>query len=422
MAGQSALEQLCPELQIQILSYSDCIATLHNLIHASPRLYHIFRSNKEYTLSSLARGQCHYIEIYGALLIDRLSLLEKPPFSRENVLRCFEQDPHLRHQALTVVLPLSVSICLIRFDTTVRFFIDDYSRNTLPILTQLKDSAEFIIQTCYTPQEDGPPLHLSNSESSRLRRAFHRFEMYRQLVARCSSEQDHSDYKTRPCLANPSLTVFEQGQLFFQNTPPYEVAEVACIRNYLCRRIRGIFDLAEDAAVDALQAACPSPKTLQEARDWNSITGEGYGVFYDDACLLFSILGKPDQGYHIEHLLSLGLPYIQTLMQAIGRERELLLLRQGINCYAKHEYRFLTAALGLDLYTPHSEKYGWPRRKMSPLLIERNRCQAPPGWLWAHADGYHSGLVDRSWGWLRDWGYVFWDFERLQNAGVLDRK
>ena len=418
MASQSALEQLCPELQIQILSYSDSFATLYDFIRASPRLYQIFRSNKEYTLSSVARRQCHYFAIYGALMIDRLTLLQKPPFSRETLLKCFEDDSHLQNQAFTAVLPLSVSIRLCRLDTTVRFFIEDYCLNTLPILTRINDPAHLIIQTHYTQEENETPLHLSESELSRLRRAFYRFEIYRQLFARCSSDQE-----THPMHTSRSLTVLEQGQLFFQTTPLYQVAELACVRDYLYRRIRGIFNLAEDVAVDALQAECPNPKTLQEAEDWDSATGRGYGVFYDDACLLFSILGKPDQHYYIEHLLSLGLPHIRTVIQAIGHERESLLLRKGVDCYAQYETEFLTAALGLEYFLPpYAEIFGRSRRKRDWCLSELDRRQAPSGWLWAHTNGEYCGLVDRSWKGLRDWGYVFWDLERLQQAGILDRK
>ena len=321
-----------------------------------------------------------------------------------------------------------MSIRLCRIDKTVRFFINDYCQNTLPILTQLKSSPDLIvapnhvIQTHYTQKENEPSFYLSESELSRLRRAFHRFEIYRQLIARCSSEQDHRDHKHHDWLSESSLTLLELGQLFFHNTLLYEVAEIACVRDYLYRRIRGMFDLVEDVAVDALQAECPNPKTLQEAEDWDSASGRGYGVFSNKKYLLFSIRGKLDQRHHIEHLLSLGLPYIRTVIQAIGRERQSLLLCEDINCYTPFT-EFLTAALGLDdIFPDPVATFGWLKTKRDWCLTEMDRRQAPSGWLWAHTDGEYRGLVDRSWKGLRDWGYVFWDLERLQNAGILDRR
>ena len=422
MADQSALEQLLPELQRQILKYSDSPTTLYNFVRASPRIYQIFRANQEYTLSNIARRLFHDDAIHDALAIDRLNFTEDPPFSRENVLRFFEHDVVQQSESKNSLLPLSVSTYLCRLDTTVRFFIDDYSRHTLPILTHLEDATSELIQMRYTHDGNDSPPHLSSSELSRLRRAFCRFEIYRQLFARCSPTVDHKGKEIERCFQKRSITRFEQGQMFFQYTPAYRVAEIACVRDYLCRLLRGIFDLVEDEVVEALRAGCPHPASKKQAMEWDSDNGGRYGYFNDDECHLFTYLGKPNQEYHIEHLLSLGLPYIRDILKAVGQERENLLLRDHIHCGAQCERHFLTTALGLDVLTPHSEIYGWSNRNLESCMDHQDPSEKPPGWLWAHADGYYSGLVDPAWKGLRDWGYVFWDLQRLQEAGVLERE
>ena len=313
-----------------------------------------------------------------------------------------------------------MSIALCKFDKTIQFFINDYTKNTLPILTQLKSSKISSIRTHYgTGDHDTPDSYLSKLELDGLRRAFCRFETYRQLFARCSSELDH---KVRYCHRDSPLSMFEQGQMFFKNTPAYQVAEIACVRDYLSRRLRGVFDQVEDETVHALQAEYPNPEDQKHAIDWDTESGGRYAYFQKDDYHLFAYGGKYNQKHHIEHLLSLGLPYIQRLLKATGEDRKDLLLRDNILCDAQHERRFLTAALGLDSFTPLRERYGRFRRDLNSCLDQKFQFETPPGWLWAHADGRYAGLVDSASKGLRDWGYVFWDLDRLRNTGVLDRE
>ena len=422
MTGDSALELLLPELQQQILLQLESFDTLHALILASPRLYQVFRINKQITISTIARRRFHRAAIQDALAIERLTQLERPPFSQKTVLSFFKSTPDQQCQSSDSILPLSVSIGLCKFDATIQFFINDYAENTLPILSQLRSSNDSSIQTLYrTNDRDPPQIRLSKLESYSLRRAFCRFDTYRQLFARCTSSLDHD---LRRCYRNPPLSVFQQGQMFFQHTPAYQVAEIACVRDYLCRRLRGIFDQVEDETVQALQAECPNPRDKQQAMDWDVDTGGRYEYFQEDETHPLNYGGKYYQRHHIEHLLSLGLPYIQRVLQAAGDERKDLLLRDNLQlkCDAQHERHFLTAALGLDPMTSHSEQYGWLRMDLKSWPDQETHLEAPPGWLWAHSDGFYAGLVDSASKGLRDWGYVFWDLDRLQKTGVLDRK
>ena len=116
----------------------------------------------------------------------------------------------------------------------------------------------------------------------------------------------------------------------------------------------------------------------------------------------------------------LGLTYVRRLLESAGDERQSLLLRTVSRCYSQDDRDFITAALGLDSFTDHNGLYGCYDRGVDSYLDGESRLDLPPGWLWAHKDGYYHGVIDLRAKGLRDWGYVFWDLERLQKAGVLD--
>ena len=424
MAGGSVLESLSPELQRLILLQLDSFEALHALIVASPRFYQLFRINREIAFSAIARHRFHRAAIWEALAIEKLAQVETPPYSRENVLRFFEFTPSDLDPPSNSILPLSVSTGLCKTDKAIQLFTIDYAENTLPILAQLQSSNTASIRTQYRMNiYDPPSFHLSDMEVTRLRRAFFRFETYRNLFAQCPLGLDHDDYNVQRSHPVAPLNVFEQGKMFFRSTPAYHIAEIACVRDYLHRRLRGIFDQVEDETVRALQAECPNPVNTDSALDWDAGTGWRYhDYFYEHDGHLFAYGGKIHQRLHIEHLLSLGLPYILKILEATGDERRDLLLRDKMFCHTHHERDFLTAALGLDPLTPPSERWGWRQTDRTPSSHQAIKANISPGWLWAHGERGYSDLVEKAHKGLRDWGYVFWDLDRLRNGGILDRE
>ena len=414
-----SLELLSPELQLQILLQLDTLESLHTLISASPRFYQIFRINKAISLSTIARRQLPQSATQDVLAIEKVSQPDLPLLSRDSVLAFFKftRDERRKFQKSVLSLPTSIKLC--KLDKTLRFFTIDYAQNTLPILDQIRISEDFSIRSNYGQGCDAQYSDLSANELTRLRRAFCQFETYRQLFAPCSSDFSHD---LGYCSRESPMSVFEQGRMFFQHTPAYQVAEVACIRDYLSRRLRGIFSQVEDEAVNDLNAEFSNPKDKEEAMEWDFRTGGRYQYFYWDEGHPFTYNGKYDQNYHIEHLLSLGLPYIRMILESTGHEQRDLLLRDACGCSAQNETKFLTAALGLDSISYSSGQYGRFEKNPNLFLDERRQHDLPPAWLWAHTDGYYFGLADQDWKGLRDWGYVFWDLERLQWSGILERK
>lgn len=416
MASQSALERLWPEIQLQILVHLDSFQTLRKLIAASPRMHHVLQLNRKMVLSTLARQQFDSTAVRAALAIEKLYQIQDPPFSEDTVLRFFELDSHELGDLSNSTLPLSVSTKLVKLDGVVRFFIEDYAQNTLPILVQLKESEKPTIKTEYKRDCHSPKPELSESESKRLRRSFCQFEIYRQLFGRFSS--DFND-NVRQCYYEAPLSAYRQGELFFQNKPAYQATEIACIRDYLYRRLRGVFDQVEDDIVQELQAGCPNPKDKYDGLDWDWNNGGGHQYLADDMDY-FGYYGKYRQEFHIEYLLMLGLPYIRRILESTGDKRRNLLLCNESDCLGSIRKDFITSALGLDPLAGCNERYGCFDRNVDSCLDEISKVHLSCGWLWGQTEYYYRGLVDVSAKGLRDWGYVFWDTDRLLKAGVLD--
>ena len=410
MGEDSIFEKLVPELQLQILCNVDTPSSLHSVIHASPRLFQVFLNNKDTVLSTVARRQFHPVVLSDALFFARISQLEHP-LPRDTVLDLCRTYPGELHEGAILPLPLSVALC--KLARNVRFFIEDYARNTLPLMDDLATSLENDVLAEYRPEHPVTYSQLSDSEAGRLQRAFCRFEIYRYLFARCSPNIDHSD---RPCALNPSLTSAEQASLFLEHFPDFQVSEINCVRDYLYRRLHGIFCQLEDTAVNTLPAATFEfdPDGDIESAEWSS------GVW------LFCRGGKAYQDTHIEHLMSLGLAYIHRIFGSTGEEQKDLFIRHHDNYHLNHVERdFVTTALSCLGRNPARGDIPLLAKTDPPFAYKVNsevELDIPDAWQWAHPRGPPLSLSDSAIKGLRDWGYVFWDHDRLRESGILDQR
>lgn len=409
MAKNSTIEMFAPELQVQILCNADTPGSLHSVIQASPRLYQVFLNNKTTVLSTVARRQFHPAVFSDALFFATISQLEQP-LSRDTVLDLFESYPGELHEG--VVLPLHLSVALCKLARNVRFFIEDYARNTLPLMEDLATSLEVDVLAEYRPEHPVTYSQLSDSETGRLQRAFCRFETYRYLFARCSPDIDHS---VQECAPFPSLTPEEQADLFLERFPDFQITEINCVRDYLYRRLRGIFCQLEDTAVNTLPAATFAfdQEGDVESAEWSS------GVW------LFCNSGKAYQDTHIEHLMSLGLAYIHRVFRSTGEEQKDLFIRHDDIAVIRHiEKDFMTNAFSYLGRNPARGDIPLLAKTDPPFAYKVNaevELDIPDAWQWAHPRGPPMSLSDSAMKGLRDWGYVFWDLDRLHESGILNR-
>ena len=412
MAKDSALDLLSPELQLQILLAAGTPDDLHVLIQASPRLYQVFLLNKDTVLSAVARRQFHPAVISDAILFAKISQLQQP-LSRDittEVCESYRREPDESQESTTT---LSTSVALCKLASNVRFFIDDYARNALSMMEGLGRSQDVDVLPEYRPEDTAFHPKLSSSETGRLQRAFCRFETYRYLFARCSSELDHD---LRECSSTHSLLPEEQASMFLEKFPDFQITEINCIRDYLYRRLRVICSQLEDEAVNTLP-----PETFLfdqegdvESAEWSS------GVW------LFTNNGKAYQKEHLEHLMSLGLPYIRRIFESIGEERKRLFIRHIPGRITRHlETEFITRAIEHLGLNPARGDLSLLAKTDPPFVYDFNadvELNIPDAWQWAHPRAPPLSLKDGAMKGLRDWGYVFWDFDRLRDSRILERR
>ena len=408
VAEESTLEIFAPELQLQILLNTDTPDELHALLQASPRLYQVFRLNKETVLSAVTRRQFHPAVIPDALFFANISQLEQP-LPRDSVLESCRSYTNRLHDGTEISIPISTALC--KLARNLSFFIQDYAQNSLPLMMDLGKSLDVDVLPEYQPQNPVSYFQLSDSETGRLQRALCRFEIYRHLFARCSAEHSHN---SRCCHHSPPLTPAEQASLFLEQFPDFQVTEINCIRDYLYRRLRGIFNQLEEKALATL-----SPEDFKfnqegdvEYEEWTS------GVWF------FTKSGKRYQNQHIEHLMSLGLGYIRQIFESVGDEQKALFLRDGA-VFSHAESDFITRALDLLGLNPAGEDVPLIEETDPPFVYEVNADVAldiPDAWQWAYPQGPPVKLSDIFTKGLRDWGFVFWDMGRLRESGILERR
>ena len=256
-------------------------------------------------------------------------------------------------------------------------------------------------------------VELSASEAGRIQRAFCRFEIYRYLFARCSSDWDH---KLPGCLEYPIFSPEVQAKRFLDLLPDFQAVEIHCVRDYLVRSLREILYQIEDEMLEILS---PDDFFFYDCDD-----------IREEAHYLFSRKGNRGQGEYIEHLISLGLALVRQIFEATGEKRRNLFIRRntedwwGNDGHLDSSRHFLTEAFKEMSRNPANISCVWSAG--SDLNFSYNihpniPQDIPAAWQWAHPEEPPSWPCTSSYKGLRNWGYVFWDHHRLQESGILQR-
>lgn len=391
----STIELLHPELQAGIMSKLPTLGSLHSLIRASPRFFQMFLDRKQQILSNMAMRKFHQAVLSDALTTVKASQLGEP-LSRDSVLEFLGSLP-IRHDVHAIpVLPISTAVALCRLHKDIEYFMIDFSNRSLRTLAASKD-----------PSDAGDPwpaqdshvdfkLDFSLLETGRLQRALCRFETYRCLFSK-SDDTGHVN-----------MTVKEQSQLFLQLFPKWQIEEIACVRDHLVHRLCEVFDSMEE---DFIQREFAGKAPVREESCLDRWEAEDHW---------FSSAAKMDQTEYMEHLLSLGLPFLRQAFQAIGEERNSLIISNC--CYQGNS--FLSAALRqpkLQNEANDQDKIAYQNGVMIAFGEDViDKCNE--GWVWGH--DYRPALMwaSASHKRLRSRGYVFWDHQRLESSDILSLK
>ncbi|KAF5717629.1 hypothetical protein FGLOB1_2008 [Fusarium globosum] len=399
-----SLESLAPELVSIILQNIDSPRGLHDLITASPACLRVFLQTPYLILSAVVRNALpsgttkHYL----AASLAPLSPLRE---TRDEILlfldEYFSATTPLEFPANQTDL---VSFCKLyhRVDYLVNMF-----------LHQMRQLGF-----------DDSILAPSSSESTRLHRAFLRYEIYCSVFAPNEFEPLEDPYQ---------FSGVEQFDLFLRRLMPWEVEEMACVQVYFALLAGDYVSQLEEQLIEAVKStpelvwpSSPDSKPEEQAEKKEE---EGIVSRRDDMrefknldltnLILFSkdgIYSSPDS---ITHMTSLGLRFMYVLCKSEDRRSELI--RSSSPDYRE----FLPEALSHSpAWTPEDPNQGISteetdslddplRENLGFVLFGKNHNMGTV-YLPIDPTGSHYSI-------LRRLGYVFWDSWRIQSPGVSDR-
>ena len=412
------LEKLSVELQTLILLQVATTQDLHSLIRASPQYYQVFRFSKERILSAVLHQMILPAALSNALSTIKAMRLDIEHSDKEKVMECldnFKEDQDTDHT--TRKIPLSMSIPLCQLHRSVEYFIRDCSKRWLSAL-----------QACSRiigPMSDAeigaiPEKPLSLIEEARLQRALYRFEFYCQIY----SPQRLSLWS----ISKQLFSAVDQSHDFLSQFPPWQVEELACIRDYIHDRLRDVFDRLEDdfvlsVIVNDFENVNPPYhydsfcyKSAESVADDLEKEGVGPDRFSDDDTF-FSKGNKSHQGDIAECIMSFGLPFLHELFEADIRKQSKLVLTNE-----ESGVKFLTEAMKsppkiTGFYLQESSDV-----QLNLVFDGDNTEGRNEAWLWAHDFHMWPRAFDRGNKYFREWGYVFWDSLRMRDFGILTQR
>ncbi|KAL8857969.1 MAG: hypothetical protein Q9178_005428 [Gyalolechia marmorata] len=381
------LETLTPEIQAQIMRNIDSVQTLISLLRASPRLYQVFRTRRDYFLTQLAFRQFHpdihddVWRLAKALQLPQPATIEDVHMKINNFM-FMDND----YEQPSPPVPAATIIALCKIGRTIGWFVEHYRQSSLKLLTDLGTHMDL--------QQDTEKLQsdLFVVEKGRLQRAFVLFQTFCCLFG--TPKRDKEDKENRE--------YYRQASRYLRIYEPEDVEELACIRDYLVRHLWGIFEAIEEQAMQAGPEDAIH-KLANECRPcW------------------FSNNAKTSHLSYIDHIMSLGLPFLREVLESDGLKRAELVMS---NSYPR-QY-FISYAVS-DM----AEKSMYD----IPLDYDAGNYEGEGDYIGDEVDTLSQGLLWANHGkipsdfgrWplkgLRDWGYIFWHKSRLQASGVLDQK
>ena len=232
LGPQSAsLEGLPIELQWIILQNLPCLPSLNAIVHASPSYHKAYMARRQYILAEVVSQDIGRDMLFEASAVDKaLRINSKDRLSLE--VRAFVKDYNVTRQVPTPIslgrLSLPHLIAFSQLQYIVRFAVKDFCQATLSKHPLNRKEQEYIAP-------------LSTNEARRISRAFYRFEIYCAIFSRPRKRKA------------PSGICY----LFLHQFPPWEVEEIACVRDYIIDRYAHMFAKHEHELVQQSQQRAP---------------------------------------------------------------------------------------------------------------------------------------------------------------------
>ena len=349
------MDRLPVELKLTLFYALSDVDTLIALSHTSSSFYKGFKESQSLIVATVLSKEIHPDVLPSAVAVWEASRIK--PWSKSRVQRFLETYSDSVAPPSRSTWTLSEASEISSLYGHVQYFAADFCASILPVhpISGAQDAI-------YSP----PSL----SETCRIECTLYRFELYCTLFRRQSMRQKDDD----------RFSIAEQQSLYFEKFKPWQNEQLACIHDYLYKKLSVPYDeMAEHDVVwgergpdiDVAESSCSSRK-------------EGH--------------------------LSRGLEFLRKLSSAKSYEE--------INALFGHEtcanYQFLDAGLvGEEDFSERdfSEQGNQVAQLLDTSVDSADNDSGPmEAWSWAEgSDCYYES--DRMH--LRDWGYCLWDKSRL---------
>lgn len=221
----ASLEGLAVELQFEILQRLPDLPTLDAIVHASPSYHRAYMARRQSILAKMISRNVGPDILFEAHAVATAIATNSKDGSE---IRAFLEDyKSTRRQPASVSierLPLAHIAILAQVQYALRFATKDFFQATLS-RNPLSDEKEKDIQP------------LSTNEVRRISRALYRFEIFCTIFS-------HPGFEVKQ-----RLDCMDMCHLFLNQFPPWEVEEIACVRDYIIGRYAQLFAKHEDELV-----------------------------------------------------------------------------------------------------------------------------------------------------------------------------
>lgn len=428
------LSDLPAELICLILQEFNSTLDFYSFIRASPQIYAAFLIQKQPILFNLLqravsaevlrldaqitlRSSQFPISTYGQMFGRSTE-----PNTFLSFIRNFEKTDCTNNQ---VSLDLLVPLC--KLQSGIEYLIEDYCIHLCMHWNRLGcHQNRDAISTDSTMDRWG---RLSETELVRLQRAFYRYGTCQNMMRASRLNSEH---------------VYDQFADFLSAFSPWEVEEIACVHDYMLRRldqvtqqleeefiqsvvdadktIRQNEDLAEEASASAQARLKCLSKILhpeENSEDYHclgwsqSLFGEGR---LED---FFSIEAKESkyQQAQTKALATLGASFMRSFLESNSKSKlELISSYGGTWSYSLEDALENSFPSG-QLFSIQHDSDLWNRLTASQ---GESASQPNKAWLWAKENNPNGDFYRRCDRDLMAWGYVFWDGERLRKMRAIE--
>ena len=223
--SMASLERLPTEIQSAILLNIDDVTSLKSLIHASPRYHSTYLTQRHAVFESVLFNSIHPDVLYDAFAaVDSNTTLSSDVKDRATRVKTFLSEYKDNRHKWTPPEHLDLG----RLSGLAR--LQNQVQNATEDLCRVASSSHPFTGT--QVQHGGP---LSANESRRFQRAFYRFEIFCNLFRNWKSppaDESLSDASNRGRESSSGLDSMEKSSRFLGLFNPWEVEELACVRDY----------------------------------------------------------------------------------------------------------------------------------------------------------------------------------------------